>query len=358
MLTVPVTLSARHGLSEAAGLHGVSPIQALQAVSGEQPQWSTLFSGRPLIAVIGDRLTTASNHAAHPVTGQGQSLYQVTLYAADGASYPVIMHLPDRLNTSQMLQLKLTASPVEGQAAQVSWQTLSGSEALLSARLPLLESAPLPANPAEASDVAVSVTGKSLQQWLATQPATQTVATVEAQAVLTTHPERPQLLAQELRQALTTSGLFYESHLKQATLGLRPWQQLLAEPQNRPDFSAPAMLAQQLQVLEQQRLQWQGEVWPGQRMQWAVTERESRPAPAAPVSTALFSNLSLQFPGLGELSVRITLLDGRFSIRLQAAQVDSCQRLQHARWPLAQRLQEAGLQVDGLQVVQAVLDDA
>jgi hypothetical protein len=139
--------------------------------------------------------------------------------------------------------------------------------------------------------------------------------------------------------------------LKDAALGSRPWHQLLQEPQNKPNFVPPEMVAQQLQVLEQQRLAWHGEVWPGQSMQWEISERESSAHSSDdPTLNAIQSNLKLQLPRLGEVSVRITMVNGRFSIRVQPQEANILATMQSTRSQLAMNLQSAGLTLESLQI--------
>jgi hypothetical protein len=202
-----------------------------------------------------------------------------------------------------------------------------------------------------ASQVDLSNPAQQLQRWLSSPMFQQQASALQAQAIVSHSPQKPQVLAQDLKHALDSSGLFYESHLKDAALGSRPWHQLLQEPQNKPNFVPPEMVAQQLQVLEQQRLAWHGEVWPGQSMQWEISERESSAHSSDdPTLNAIQSNLKLQLPRLGEVSVRITMVNGRFSIRVQPQEANILATMQSTRSQLAMNLQSAGLTLESLQI--------
>src|SRR5512135_2688087 len=125
-------------------------------------------------------------------------------------------------------------------------------------------------------------------------------------------------LAGKLNDALSHSGLFYESHQAQWIAGTRPTTQLLLEPQNqlaqtRPNQNQQAQTAnaksveiassaqpgtptaseqrvaaphipdhlqtlvqQQLNALETRQVLWQGQVWQGQEMRWEVREEPPR----------------------------------------------------------------------------------
>ena len=96
----------------------------------------------------------------------------------------------------------------------------------------------------------------------------------------------PAQLAQKLRDAVGSSGLFYESHVAEWAEGKRPLASLLLEPQMQKaqqaeaqktgtDLASAQLINLQLHTHEQARVQWQGEAWPGQKMQWDI----SRDAP-------------------------------------------------------------------------------
>ena len=94
----------------------------------------------------------------------------------------------------------------------------------------------------------------------------------EATAIVTHAPKDPQMVAQGLRQAISNSGLFYESHLSEMLQGGRSVAAIMQEPQNQHQnlTQIAALTSQQLAVLEQNRINWHGEVWPGQMMDWDV----------------------------------------------------------------------------------------
>lgn len=154
-------------------------------------------------------------------------------------------------------------------------------------------------------------------------------------------------LAGVLRTALVRSGLFYESHLANWTVGQDSLDGLMQEPQNRltPDAarlgSASALsetgvatesrqlnplhtlLSQQLQVLESPQFAWRGDLWPGRTLEWQVRQEtpdasEEPPNPTPPSAEAAWeSHLKLTLPELGTLNVHIKL-DSRhaFSINI------------------------------------------
>lgn len=173
------------------------------------------------------------------------------------------------------------------------------------------------------------------------------------------------LIAQALQHALSQSGLFYEAHLHQTLQGKRSSDSLLQEPQNQPSrqpAEAASLLSQQLQVLEQRRVHWQGEVWPGQPMHWETeveehgqarrTQEDGRSShtdiEAAPAVT---SRLQLQLPALGNVSAVISLREQGLHIRLQADEAETGVLLQTRLTNLVNALQQLpAARLDSLQV--------
>lgn len=180
--------------------------------------------------------------------------------------------------------------------------------------------------------------------------------------------DTPQVAAM-LRDTLSLSGLFYESHQAQWVMGSRTIAQLEQEPQGRlpplPPQADPAprhnfvgnidpaeaaqplpetaellpapadagttaenegaparlpahpdsfpMIRQQLTALETGHVAWRGEVWPGQTMDWDVGEA---PDPEHPETAHVWrTELRLELPRLGEVQARMEL--GHLGVRMQ-----------------------------------------
>ncbi len=214
-----------------------------------------------------------------------------------------------------------------------------------------------------------------------------------------------------LRDALTQSGLFYESHQAQWVLGARTTAQLQLEPQGKlaplppdgaatnapthpsrsvkdtppateqtspqrshePETSAetgtpartPAhpdsfpIIRQQLSVLESGHAQWRGVVWPGQVMEWRVSQdtREahaqdeqatSRESGEAQLSWS--TELRLVLPNMGEVTARIELDAGGARLRLAADTPAHAQTLRENATSLADRFGAAGIAMHSLEV--------
>ena len=154
----------------------------------------------------------------------------------------------------------------------------------------------------------------------------------------------PATLAGALDEAVSNSGLFYESHVAEWSRGQRSIGQLAQEPlmqqmqqlqragadietvrrQMAPTEPAVAhAIDLQLQVQEQQRVAWQGQVWPGQDLRWDIERRADgdSPAPdgqAGEEAASWHSTLTLRFAALGEIGARLVLSGDQILLRLDA----------------------------------------
>ena len=147
----------------------------------------------------------------------------------------------------------------------------------------------------------------------------------EAAVVVSHSPKNTQVMAQDLKHAVTNSGLFYESHLSELVQGSRTLASVMQEPQNQNQSSSPlaALVSQQLALLENQSMAWHGEVWPGQKMSWDVYLQQRDTAGTAGQQASseqqaearpIASELTLHLPHMGKVSARLSLIDGRLSL--------------------------------------------
>jgi len=215
-----------------------------------------------------------------------------------------------------------------------------------------------------------------------------------AHAALAAGGPSARALGQALRQALQGSGLFYESHLTDMVFGRASPAQLRNEPQavlgknppaqesapSRPRAGAPAggrpgadaapstgssspstpgtavsgihqdltvLVRQQLDVLANQTLTWQGEAWPGTPMEWEV-ERDpygGDPDSAAPTWA---TRLKLDLPRLGLVDARLNLAGDQIVLQLVAPH--SAAEINDSSDALRSRLLAAGLTLSNLSV--------
>jgi hypothetical protein len=198
----------------------------------------------------------------------------------------------------------------------------------------------------------------------------------------------PERLQQGLKEALGKSGLFYESHVAEWAEGKRPLLDLMREPQNQraqaqqqaagpqtseslaraafasPDLSAAQMINQQLHAHEQQRVQWLGQAWPGQPIQWDVQREEQRgnknqsgDGDGDEAEQVWRSGVRFRLPLLGKVSAAVTLVGGQVHIQVQTGSGDSADTLRAWAGQLQQAMAAAGSPLASLTIAQESGDD-
>ncbi|MEG1056259.1 MAG: flagellar hook-length control protein FliK [Janthinobacterium sp.] len=114
-------------------------------------------------------------------------------------------------------------------------------------------------------------------------------------------------------------------------------------------------------------MQWQGEAWPGQKMQWDI----ARDAPEgqqpggqdeAEEATAWRGGVRFQFPMLGDIAAQVVLQGGRVQIQMQAGSEDSAATLRRHAARLQASLDAAGwplssLTIAGTDTAEAAAED-
>jgi hypothetical protein len=180
----------------------------------------------------------------------------------------------------------------------------------------------------------------------------------QAVAVVTSSPSNPQVMAHDLKNAVSNSGLFYESHLRDLAQSNQSLAAIEQEPQNQANSPIANLISQQLAILENQRMSWHGEVWPRQKMDWDVYQQQSdtdRKQPSNELQTnqdrPISSEMTLHLPHLGKVSARISLADGRMRVNILAEQSETLEMLTAKRLGLAEAIGKNGQQLDALTVV-------
>lgn len=167
-------------------------------------------------------------------------------------------------------------------------------------------------------------------------------------------------LAPALRQALEQSGLFYESHVAAWAEGRRELATLAHEPQmqDRPVNPAdpePAQLINlQLGAQEQDSVAWQGQLWPGQAMQWEISRdapQQERGQPGEVAEPAWQSRLKLRFPLFGDIDATVVLHGGQVAIRVALDDADGAALLRSHTAALEGALAAAGTPLSALSIV-------
>jgi hypothetical protein len=102
---------------------------------------------------------------------------------------------------------------------------------------------------------------------------------------------------------------------------------------------ATQLIQSQLHTLEQQRFVWQGELWPGQRMEWEVNKDKGGQSSAGdPEQQAWQSTVRFRFPMLGTVS----------AIMVKTDDAETAALLRAHGGELAQALNDAGSPLDSL----------
>jgi flagellar hook-length control protein FliK len=178
-------------------------------------------------------------------------------------------------------------------------------------------------------------------------------------------------LAGALRHAVVSSGLFYESHLEQWVDGKMPTADVLREPQAQigrflqmgaesAELADPrhhqmtTLVGNQLETLEQQRLLWRGEAWPGLPMEWRI-ERDApqqRDASTVAADGVWQSEVKFEMPSLGTVSATIRLVGDRLQMHIRASGPEAATTLRRNAPSLADALANAGSPLDSLTVKQ------
>ncbi len=187
----------------------------------------------------------------------------------------------------------------------------------------------------------------------------------QAVVVVTQNPKDVLQLAQDLKQAVQHSGLFTEAHLADVATGKRSIESMRLELQNVAANSNNTMLnptvnslpAQQLVMLENQRLSWHGEVWQDQAMDWDVyveprSQDEHQSAPIEQQPRAVSSEITLHLPNLGKVSARVGIVEGRVQINLLTEDVATLATFKNARQHLFAAMVAQGQTVEALTVGQ------
>ena len=199
----------------------------------------------------------------------------------------------------------------------------------------------------------VSATAQFINQSLKQAEAAGVAGKYMATSVLTQTPTLANVVSQQLKMAISNSGLFYESHLQEFVEGHRSLAELKQEPQNKLHSLMQSLLPQHLHILEHQRLSWHGEVWANQRMDWDIyiqnQQNKEHPSYAnEDEQAAIASDLTLHLPHLGKVTAKISLRDGRMRIAFLAEQENALRLLKEKSPALASAIESNGQRLESL----------
>lgn len=175
-------------------------------------------------------------------------------------------------------------------------------------------------------------------------------------------------LANELRQNIQQSGLFYESHLADWINGKRSLAELKSEPQAKltalqsVDDKSPLqsvdrqeheqlsqLVNQQLKLLDQQGFHYQGLLATGMPFLWTVNAREQStphtPQTSEETGRSWSSTLEIDLPELGKIAIAFTLNRNKLDLSLRGNKADTIEKLDTQFPQLASVLQSTGADI-------------
>jgi len=206
----------------------------------------------------------------------------------------------------------------------------------------------------------LSNTAQLIDQYLQNTEQKKASATFEAKVPITNSPNNPpQIIANDLRHALMVSGLFYESHLAEHVEGKRQLSVILQEPQNQLAVTPSALVPQQLNILENQRLVWHGEAWPDQLMEWevwrkdttgSVADRGQQSSHEDAQNESIASKITLHLPSLGSVTAELNLQNGKMHIQFYAEDQVTVSTLKNQSPSLMNAIEKSGQSLDYLSV--------
>jgi hypothetical protein len=182
------------------------------------------------------------------------------------------------------------------------------------------------------------------------------------QAVLPPTEGQPEKIASQLHATIDKSGLFYESHLNEWASGQRSLTQIQEEPQNQrpggmgndPALNAdPAkLIPAQLETMEQRKIVWQGELRPGQPMQWEIQEeRRGQSQAGQPEQPTVWqTSVSFEMPGLGKVNAHLRLQGEHVQMHVKTANAAAADVLKQQTMRLSEALEASGTQLDAMRI--------
>lgn len=211
----------------------------------------------------------------------------------------------------------------------------------------------------------LSNTGKFITQILRNVPSAEEQAKISNQTPIVTSATQLKdttATAARLQNHISTSGLFYESHVAEWAQGQRPIADIKAEPQSRLGAAAMVdtgntsnttqttsnnvagqIIHQQLNVLEQNVVRWQGELFPGQKIEWEIKKDTDGKNKLLQSDEANWqSTVRFDLPNLGSVMATINLQSNNLGLSLRAENSDTVSALKNHAGELAFAMQVAG----------------
>ncbi|HEY4318447.1 MAG TPA: flagellar hook-length control protein FliK [Herbaspirillum sp.] len=228
-----------------------------------------------------------------------------------------------------------------------------------------------PAGPAlpQSANLTLSSAGQMISNLLQAQPQGAPATILSHVPPLPGPPTMPTShIAAALKDSVALSGVFYESHVTEWVDGKRNLAELQREPQaqigkaadnagllSRADAGSTEIgkiVNAQLSTLDQPRITWQGEVWPGQHMEWDIArddsdgqqaQQEGREAVPTWQSVVRFN-----FERLGTVSASIRLVGDQIHMQVRTGSDGANEALRLHGSELADSMAAAGTALNSL----------
>lgn len=333
----------------------------------------------------------AKSPASSAVGGEPQAAYQLQLTPGQQVQAEVLASLPNQRFLARIAgELFRIELPIIVQPGETFQMTVVTGEPNLTFTLSRSQNSSTP--------VSISDTGKWLGQLSRDSADPQQISALPRNgSILNGRPTDIDLFAGLLRDALTLNGVFYESHLVQWFLGKRSIKDLLQEPQGKlsgraksasagksaqdrvkidgksPDGeldesildellfddsqfgrSGPVdprtipIIQEQLHTLHSAQFTWQGQVWPGQQMEWSVSRE--KPANGEGAEGGCKTLLRMDLPNLGEVVATLHLGKGGLSLHICTNRAATSVVMQREEQTLLQAMSGAGIKLRNMAI--------
>ncbi|MBK7080961.1 MAG: flagellar hook-length control protein FliK [Betaproteobacteria bacterium] len=354
-----------------ASLQPLAPTQAVKAISPEsthaqQTGARDASRGQPRAARPAGETPPPTGTAGRPGATAG-----LAVPAGTAAGMTALLADPD---TNPATVVTLAAATADAIASRVEARAPA---------LPLPASAPPTGLPTPGPTGAASLTLSSAAHLVDTLARLPGGEPIRPPLPLASAAAAPEAIARALQHSIVVSGVFYESHLVRWARQRHPEAALRVEPQASwpaasgsafgaampqhdvpasalpeapasmalpvpeatagvPD-AAPALVRQQLDVLETGQILWRGDLWQGQPATIEIAEDDAGTDPGQ--AAVWRSRLALTLPGLGPFEARLTLSGQRLHLHLVAADANGATALRDALPELAAALAARALDV-------------
>ena len=317
------------------------------------------------------------------VGGEPQAAYQLQLTPGQQVQAEVLASLSNQRFLARIAgELFRIELPIIVQPGETFQMTVVTGEPNLTFTLSRSQNSSTP--------VTISDTGKWLGQLSRDSADPQQISALPRNgSILNGRPADTDLFAGLLRDALMLNGVFYESHLVQWFLGKRSIKDLLQEPQGKlsgraksvsagksaqnPDGeleesildellsdgsqfgrSGPVdprtipIIQEQLHTLHSAQFTWQGQVWPGQQMEWSVSRE--KPANGEGAEGGCKTLLRMYLPNLGEIVATLQLGKEGLSLHISTDRAATSVVMQREEQTLLQAMSGAGIKLRNMAI--------